>query len=118
MPLRPATIASQADTTSLPTGETMPRPVTTTRRLLKRRLLEGMLLQLQARQAKYTLKRCSASSRWALDLALMRIDVVDGLLNRGDLFGILIRDLRLEFLFECHHQFNRVQRVCAQIVDE
>jgi hypothetical protein len=34
MPLRPARMADHADVTSLPTGETIPRPVTTTRRLL------------------------------------------------------------------------------------
>jgi hypothetical protein len=35
MPLRPALIPSQLDFTVLPSGETMPRPVMTTRRLLK-----------------------------------------------------------------------------------
>jgi hypothetical protein len=34
MPLRPARIDAHAVPTSLPTGETTPRPVTTTRRLL------------------------------------------------------------------------------------
>jgi hypothetical protein len=34
MPLRPAKILAQAVATSLPTGETIPRPVMTTRRLL------------------------------------------------------------------------------------
>ena len=35
MPLRPLTMPSQADATVLPTGETMPKPVTTTLRLDK-----------------------------------------------------------------------------------
>jgi hypothetical protein len=34
IPLRPARILAQAVATSLPTGETIPRPVITTRRLL------------------------------------------------------------------------------------
>jgi hypothetical protein len=34
MPLRPATMLAQAVSILLPTGETIPRPVTTTRRLL------------------------------------------------------------------------------------
>jgi hypothetical protein len=34
MPLLPLSTASQADGTVLPTGEMIPRPVTTTRRLL------------------------------------------------------------------------------------
>jgi hypothetical protein len=36
MPLRPARIEAQALATSLPTGETIPRPVMTARRLLNR----------------------------------------------------------------------------------
>src|SRR5581483_2816229 len=40
MPLSPRTMASHADATVLPTGETIPRPVTTTRRLLTRYLYE------------------------------------------------------------------------------
>src|SRR6202048_5364746 len=40
MPLSPLTMVSQADFTVLPTGEMMPRPVTTTRRLLTRYLYE------------------------------------------------------------------------------
>src|SRR5882757_710637 len=40
IPLSPRTTASQADLTVLPTGEMMPRPVTTTRRLLTRYLYE------------------------------------------------------------------------------
>jgi hypothetical protein len=35
MPLRPARMFVQAAATVLPTGDTMPRPVTTTRRLVK-----------------------------------------------------------------------------------
>src|SRR5258707_11716434 len=42
MPLWPLTMASQADLTVLPTGEMMPRPVTTTRRLLTRYLYEEL----------------------------------------------------------------------------
>ena len=40
-PLRPFTMPSQAVATVLPTGETMPKPVTTTLRLDKLSLLEG-----------------------------------------------------------------------------
>jgi len=42
MPLSPRRIVSQADTTLLPTGEMIPRPVMTTRRLLTRYLYEGL----------------------------------------------------------------------------
>src|ERR1035438_9368653 len=60
----------------------------------------------------------AALAPMGLGLTLMRIDVIDGLLNGRDFFGILVRDLGLEFLFERHDQFDSVQRVCAEIVDE
>src|SRR5690606_27637920 len=46
------------------------------------------------------------------------LDVVDGLLHRGDLLGLLVRDLALELFLEGHHQFHGVQRVGAKVVDE
>src|SRR6202167_1796697 len=91
MPLRPARIDAHADEMSLPTGETIPRPVTTTLRLPK-----------------------LASS----GLAFVRIDVIDGLLDARDLLRVLVRYLRLELFFERHHQLDRVQRVCAEVVNE
>src|SRR5918994_2595020 len=92
MPLRPLRIASHAAGTVLPTGETMPSPVTTTRRLLN--------------------QLCPSDFGPAL------VDVVDGLMHRRDLLRIFVRDLDLEFLFERHHQLDRIQRVCTQVVDE
>jgi len=51
-------------------------------------------------------------------LAEVLVDVVNGLLDGGDLLSLFVRDFRLEFFFECHHQLDRVQRVGAEIVDE
>src|SRR5580698_6094859 len=101
MPLRPFKMASQAVGTVLPTGETTPIPVTTTRRLLTRS--PGTQLKRAAQR---------------LSLAATVVDVVDGLLNRRDLLGVLVRNLDFELLLESHDQFDRVQRVRAQIVDE
>src|SRR6202161_2708237 len=101
MPLRPFEMASQAVGTVLPTGETTPIPVTTTRRLLTR--------------SPGTQPKRAAQ---LLSLAATVVDVVDGLLNRRDLLGVLVRNLDFELLSESHDQFDRVQRVRAQIVDE
>jgi hypothetical protein len=46
------------------------------------------------------------------------VDVVDGLLDRGDLFRFLIRNFRLEFLFEGHHELDCIERVGAEVVDK
>src|SRR5690349_3098105 len=50
-------------------------------------------------------------------LAAIR-DVADGLAHSGDLFGVLVRNLDLEFFFESHHQFDRVERISAEVIDE
>src|SRR5215469_15033262 len=96
MPLSPRRMASHADWTVLPTGDTTPRPVTTTRRLL-------ML---------------PAGARVRSGLAATLVDVVDGLMDGGDLLGVLVGDLDLEFLFQGHHQLDRVERIGPEVVHE
>src|SRR3954463_14614846 len=86
-PLTPRVRFSQAWATVLPTGETTPSPVTTTRRFD----------MLGARRKRYGARRREKAPRGLLlDVAL---DVVDGLLDVGDLFRFLVGDLALEFLF-------------------
>src|SRR4051794_39959764 len=46
------------------------------------------------------------------------VDVVGGVLDGADLLGILVGDLRPEFLFETHDQLDEVERVGVEIVDE
>jgi hypothetical protein len=48
----------------------------------------------------------------------VRLDVVDRLLHSRDLLGFLVRDLALEFFFQRHDQFDRLERVRAEIVHE
>ena len=45
-------------------------------------------------------------------------DVVDRLLNAGDLFSFFVRDFAFEFFFEGHHQLDGVEGVSAQIIHE
>ena len=46
------------------------------------------------------------------------VDVIDGLLHRGDLLGFFVRNLAFELFFERHHQFDGIERIRAQIVYE
>ncbi len=48
----------------------------------------------------------------------MGVDVVDSLLDSCDLFRLFVRNLAFEFLFQCHNQFNRIQRISAKVIDE
>src|ERR1700686_4198173 len=88
MPLSPRRMASHADCKGVPPGDTPPRPVTTTRRLLTRPCIAPWLQS---------------------GLAATLVDVVDRLVDGCDLLGVLIRDFDLEFLFEGHYQLDRVE---------
>src|SRR6478752_10015867 len=82
MPLLPASRFDQLSATVLPTGLMQPRPVTTTRRRDMGR--SGLLVG---------------------------VGVVDGVLHRGDLLGVLVRNLDAELVLQRHHQLHRVERV-------
>src|SRR5438105_2978448 len=91
MPLRPAASAAQFASVPMPSDDTRPMPVTTTRRVLAMSLLFGLGV---------------------------RFDVLDRFLHAGDLLGILVRDLDPELLLERHDELDGVEGVGAQIVDE
>ena len=44
--------------------------------------------------------------------------VVDGVLDRLDLFGSVVRDVNVELFFQLHNQLDCIQRVRAKIVHE
>src|SRR5688572_20715674 len=48
----------------------------------------------------------------------MPLDVVDGLADGLDLFGLLIGDREFELVLELHDEFYGVQRVGVEVVDE
>src|SRR5512139_1908684 len=112
MPLRPLRIPSQTDATELPSGETMPSPVTTTLRFVKLRPLGLGGLGMRCDRPPW---RCRIERS---GLAAALVDVVDRLLDGGDLLGVLVRDLRLELFLERHHELDGIERVGAEIVDE
>src|SRR5579863_7952534 len=87
-PLLPARTACHTSPVVLPTPQIRPMPVTTT---LRPKLL--------------------ATFR-------MLADVIDGVLHGADLLRVLIRNLDVEAFFEGHHQFDRIQRIRAQVVHE
>ena len=43
--------------------------------------------------------------------------VIEDVLNRADLFGLFVRDFRIESFLERHHQFHDVEGIGSQIVD-
>src|SRR5678816_4624223 len=110
IPLLPARIEAHAVATSLPTGETIPSPVTTTRRL-------DTLSSLSRNDAGVGHGLTPPSMERISGLAAIR-DVADCLAHGGDLLGVFVRDLDLELFFERHHQFDRIERISAEVIDE
>src|SRR5690606_34574335 len=156
MPERPLTMPSQLLARSLPSGEMMPRPVTTTRRLKAGRLdmddstcwrlrpptgSHACLVRrvwtaaLPAMPERHRAARCGPGLKRGAPAAPVtrighghappaglrldvRLDGIDRLLDRSDLFGFLVRDLALELFLERHHQLDGVERIGTQVVDE
>src|SRR5881394_3638711 len=85
MPDLPASAFAHASATPLPIGQTIPRPVTTTRR-------------------RFMFSNSGKNSGLGVGL-----DVVDGLLDGGDLLGFFVRDLRLELFFQRHDQLDGIE---------
>src|SRR6266853_1330827 len=97
-PLLPAVSACQLGSVPIPSDDTRPMPVTTTRRLSAMRFLlpgKGLLLAFG-----------------------VRLDVFDRFLDARDLLGILVWNLDAELLLERHDKFHGVERVGAKVVDE
>src|SRR6187455_1759317 len=114
MPLLPARIADHAVAMSLPTGETIPSPVTTTRRL---DTLSSMKCGVMGEGGGAGVYLRTHARGTCLRLAAIR-DVADCLAHSGDLLGVLVRDLDLELFFERHHQLDRIERIGTEVIDE
>src|SRR5512132_2586218 len=90
-PLFPACSAAQFASVPIPSDDTRPMPVTTTRREVVINLLLGFGV---------------------------RLDVLDRFLHARDLLRVLVRNLDAELLLERHDELDSVERIRAQIVDE
>src|SRR5687767_3005599 len=98
-PLWPASSAAHVSRVPRPRADTSPMPVMTTR--------------------LFNAAPCPGTRPdWLLLSLAVRLDVLDGFLHAGDLFGVLVGDFDAELLFERHHELHRVERVGAQVIDE
>src|SRR3989344_945551 len=140
----PASRLAHVVSTSAPSGVTKPNPVTTTRRIVipfvgprspgtrqhhRRPFRESGRIKKASRSLRASARDREAGNAWAASpprparpdrraLALVRFDIVDRILDGGDLFRRGVGGFDTEFFFERHHQFDDVEAVCAQIVDE
>src|SRR3546814_4507920 len=103
----------QLVSTSPPKGETMPRPVTTTRRITRSNslpLCETAPLPRESPGPESRLSISLARSRDQADLsALVGFNIIDRVLNGPDLFRCVVRNFHAEFFFESHDQLDNVR---------
>src|SRR3972149_10943222 len=85
MPHLPSSRAFQVSRVPIPTADTRPTPVITTRRVTPTALVSAI---------EATLFLC------------MSFDIGDGFLDSGDLFGVLVWNLETELLLQRHDQFH------------
>src|SRR6266508_1028651 len=97
----PARIASHVAWTPTPRGVIAPSPVTTTLRMSFRP------------PGPPAVGACRA---WTL--FLVRRDELDDVVHRLDLLGFLVGDLDPELLLHLHHEFDDVEGIGPQVVDE
>src|SRR5215217_8630125 len=109
--------ALHVSSTVLPTGVTRPRPVITTRRV-KSELL-GKSLSLAANERGLT-QVCvySRSSAAKNDLLLVLVDIVICVPHTLNLLSIFVGNLNAKLFLKTHHEFDRVQRIGAEVVNE
>src|SRR3990167_2106761 len=141
----PAIRLAHVVSTSAPSGVTKPKPVTTTRRIvipfigpcprrnphhyLRRASRGAARIKKAPRPLRASARDRGAGNAWTASpphparpdrraLALVRFDIVDRILDGGDLFRRIVGDFDAEFFFKRHHQFDDVEAVGAQIIDE
>src|SRR3954454_8970057 len=117
-PLFEARMFFQLVSISPPKGDTIPRPVTTTRRIAK--LLKGQKTNGPPPWAGS--RSCQAArtppGRRGGRSGLVGLDIVDRVLDGADLLGRVVGNLDSELLLEGHDQLDDVEAVGAEIVDE
>src|SRR5260370_42654051 len=99
-PLAPAMSFFHTASVPIPRAQTSPTPVTTTRRL------------------NYD-SPCKYSGEGGLLLSLgVLVDVCDRIFHCGDFLGVLVGNFDSKSFLKSHHQFDRIERIGAQIVYE
>src|SRR5690349_10407744 len=111
MPHSPAISRFQNTSSSVANGVTTPRPVTTTLRSCQL-LAINQTGQLKLHPAETAPKLCPSQ------LLLLVLDVLDDVADALELLGLLVGDFIPKFFLQRHYQFDRIQRIRAQIFDE
>src|SRR5262249_43948591 len=120
-PLWPLTRRCQVGSTPQASGVTIPSPVTTTRLIFdpSAHSQYHILPPPRGRQGNLrSQKTVKVRPKMAASAFCVFFKEFNGVADRQDGLGGVIRDLATEFFLERHDQFDRVQAVGPEIVDE
>src|SRR5208337_918322 len=115
-PHSPAIKRRQFMSTPQPNGDTRPRPVTTTLRMDHSRRRS-----FSSTKARFERAAASPPRRAPPQAGSGRLGCVKefhGVADRQNGLGGVVRDFDAELLLERHHQFDDIERIRSQVVDE
>src|SRR5947209_13829868 len=120
-PLSPLMSRCQVGSTPHASGVTMPSPVTTTRLICKTYGTVRQILYAPGATARQGHVRCQRRGEFAKRRNLtfrVLLKELDGVADRQNGLGGIIRNLATEFFLKRHDEFHRVEAVGAEIVNE
>src|ERR1700754_564380 len=116
-PLSPLRMRFQVGSTPLASGETMPKPVTTPRLII--RTPPSCRRRYNSKTAGRVITTRRMQSYRPLKSAFrVLLKKLGGIANGENRFRGVVRNLATEFLFKRHHEFDRIKAVRTEIVDE
>src|SRR5437868_3284274 len=107
----------QVGSTPQASGDTMPRPVTTTLLICRTPARSVAARQPEAGGPRQGPSGLVGTARGSSALRVL-LEKFGGVTDGQDRLGGIIGDFAAEFFFERHHQFDRVKTVGAEVVDE
>src|SRR5687767_3858585 len=112
MPHLPATTFFHKVSASLPSGETIPMPVMTTRRSVE---LPG----IKTKGAAWACTSAKGCPEKVVRLLLADlVDVFNDIAHALELFGFLVGDFMAELLLEGHDKLDGVERIGSEVFNE
>src|SRR5271166_7171278 len=131
IPLSPASSRCHVGSTPQASGVSIPRPVTTTRLIIGapgKRFARCYLGQACRRSIRPPVTAgehhararnpCSATEQCRVSALRVLFEELDGVAHGENRFGGVVGNLATKFLLEGHDEFDRVEAVGAEIIDE
>src|SRR5205085_7995004 len=116
-PLSPPRMRFQLGSTPQASGDTMPRPVTTTRLIVQHSSPELAAYNKKPVDRWSTARPVSSMPHWASALRVF-LKKFCGVANGQNRFRRVVRNFATKLFFKSHHKLDRIEAVGAEVVNE